>query len=160
MIHLENALKISLQDVLKMSWRRFCRTSWRRFEDTLKTFENVLRTSCQDAFKMLWRSLEDIFETSWRRLEVVFWRPMTKTNIFALIKTSWRRLRHLKTKTKEVFKTSLRRFHQDECLLRSLKKFLFAFSVKKLLWFFCCCCSFVRNKIFPWGPVSNVCFLL
>ena len=78
-----------LEDVLKMSWRRL--------EDVLKTF------------------LQDILKTSSKRLEDVFWRRMTKVNIFVLFKTSCRRL--LKTKTKDIFKTSSRRLHQDECLL-------------------------------------------
>ena len=108
MVRLENVLKISLQDVLKMSWRRLeevLKTFWRRLEDVLKTswrrLEDVLKTS--------WRRLEDIWPRriywSWpRRLEDVFWRRKAKTNIFVLIQTSWRHL--LKTKTKEVFKTS------------------------------------------------------
>ena len=96
MVRLENVLKISLQDVLKMSWRRL---------------EDVLKTS--------WRRLEDVWPRriywSWpRRLEDVFWRRKAKANIFVLIKTSSRRL--LKTKTKDVFKTSSIRLHQDECL--------------------------------------------
>ena len=86
MVCLENVLKISLQDVLKMSWRHL-----------------------EDVFKTSWRRLEDIWPRriywSWpRRLEDVFWRRKAKANIFVLIKTSWRRL--LKTKTKDVFKTS------------------------------------------------------
>ena len=43
-------------------------------------------------------------KTFWRHLEDVFWRCKAKANIFVLIKTSWRRL--LKTKTKDVLKTS------------------------------------------------------
>ena len=68
---------------------------------------------------MSWRLLENVLKTSWRR--------MTKTNILVLIKTSWRRLEDFfwrrrvrqiysswstrleKTKTKDVFKTSLSR---------------------------------------------------
>ena len=93
MIPLQNILKASLRmswkrlcrpfgDVFKTSWRRLGKTSWRRLE-------NVLKTS--------WRRLEDVWPRgiywSWsRRLEDVFWRRMTKANIFVLIKMSWRRL--------------------------------------------------------------------
>ena len=97
MIRLVNVLKTSLQDALKMSWRRlqnFLKTSWRRLE-------NVLKTSWR---RMAKTNILVLTKTSWRRLEDVFWRRKAKANIFVLIKTSWRRL--LKTKTKDVFKTS------------------------------------------------------
>ena len=90
MIRLENVLKISLQDVLKMSWRRLqnvLKTSWRCLEDVLKTS---------------WRPLQNVLKTSWRRigLEPIFGLDQdvlkTKANIFVL----------MKTKTKDVFKTS------------------------------------------------------
>ena len=74
-----------------MSWKRLedvLKTSWKRLEDDLKTYD-------QDEYVRL---DEDVF---------VFWRRMSKANILVLIKTSWRRL--LKTKTKDVFKTSLSR---------------------------------------------------
>ena len=125
--------------VLKTSWRYLCKTSWKCLEDVLKTpwrrFKDVLKTSwrrLEDIWprQIYWswpRRLEDVFwrrkakanifvliKTSWRRLEDVFWRRKAKANIFALIKTSSRRL--LKTKTKDVFKTSSIRLHQDECL--------------------------------------------
>ena len=136
MIRLENILKIFLQEVLKTSWRRLevvFKTSCRRLEDVLKTFlQDVLKTSWGRFGKMSWICLEDVLKTlwrriakanilvltktSWRRLEDVFWRRMTKAIIFVLIKTSWRRL--LKTKTKDVFKTSSRRLYQDECLVK------------------------------------------
>ena len=103
---------------------------WRRLENVSKTscrcFESVLKSSwkhLEDAFA---RRLEDVLKTSWRR--------MTKTNILVLktssedvwlrpicspwsrrLIASWRRLP--KTKTKDVFKTSWRCLHQDECLL-------------------------------------------
>ena len=129
MVRLENALMISLQDVLKMSWRHLkdvFKTSWRCLEDALKRswrrFEEILKT--------FWRRLEDVLKTSWKcredvlktygqdeyiRLEDVYWRRKTKAHTFVLINTSWRRL--LRTKTKDVFKTSSRCLHQDECLL-------------------------------------------
>ena len=65
--------------------------------------------------KTFWRHLEDVLA---RRLEDVLktsWSLMAKTSILVLNKTSWRR--PLKTKTKDVFKTSSRRLHQNECLL-------------------------------------------
>ena len=100
MLRLENLLKMSskcledvlawrLEDVLKMFWRRLGKTSWRRLKDVLKTS---------------WRRLEDIWPRqlyrSWSRcLQDIFWRRMSKANIFVLMKTSSRRL------------------HQDKCLL-------------------------------------------
>ena len=60
MIHLENALKMSLQDVLKMFWRHLediFKTSWKGLEEVFKTF---------------WRRLEEVLKTSWRRLEDVW----------------------------------------------------------------------------------------
>ena len=85
MIRLEDVLKTffktswrRFEDVLKMSWRRFCKTSWRRLENVLKTswrrLENVLKTYDQDEYVGL--------------DEDVFWRRMSKANIFVLIKTS------------------------------------------------------------------------
>ena len=124
MVCLENVLKISLQDVLKMSWRHLedvFKTSWRRLEDALKRswrrLENVLKTSWRRIAKT---NILVLTKTSWRRLEDVFWRRKAKANIFVLIKTSWRRL--LKTKTKDVFKTSSRHLHQDECLLGKVQR--------------------------------------
>ena len=55
-----------------------------------KYLEVVLKTYGQDEYAFLDQD--------------VFWRRMTKENIFALIKTSWRRL--LKTKKKDVLKKS------------------------------------------------------
>ena len=65
-----NVLKTSselLEDVWKMSWTRFCKTPWRRLE-------NVLKMYGQDEYIGLDQN--------------VFWRRMTKANIFFLIKTS------------------------------------------------------------------------
>ena len=115
---------------MKTSWRCLedvFKTSWRSLKDVLKTFSKHL----EEVLKMSWRRLENVLKTytktnmlvlmkaSWRRLEDFFWRRMSKANIFVLIKTSWRRL--LKTKTKDVFKMSSRRLHQDECLLGWVK---------------------------------------
>ena len=65
-----------------------------RLENVLKTFskrlEDVLKTYDQDEYIGLDQD--------------VFWRRVNKANIFILMKTSWRRL--LKTKTKDVFRTS------------------------------------------------------
>ena len=80
--------------------------SWRRLEDVFKTF-------LQDVLKTSWRDFKDVLKTSWKRMtrtsilvliQDVFWRRVSKANIFVLMKTPWRCL--LKTKTKDVFKTS------------------------------------------------------
>ena len=112
-----------LQKVLKMSWRRFCKTFWKRLEDVLaRRFEDALKTS----WKRQGRRLEDVWPRriywSWPRVfedaletssEDVRWRRTYSS--------SSRRL--LKTKTKDVFKTSSRRLYQDECLLGELKTY-------------------------------------
>ena len=82
-----------------MPWRRFCKTSWRCLEDVLETFS-----------KHLERPLENVFKTSLRPLA-----KMSSRHLQDVLKTSWRRI--LKTKTKDIFKTSSRRLHQDECLV-------------------------------------------
>ena len=80
--------------------------SWRRLEDVFKTF-------LQDVLKTSWRDFKDVLKTSWKcmtrtsilvLIQDVFWRRVSKANIFVLMKTPWRCL--LKTKTKDVFKTS------------------------------------------------------
>ena len=123
-----NKNSLTWWDVLKMSWR---------------CLEDVF----QDALKMFWRRLQNVLKTSWRCLEDVFarrlenvlktpWRCIAKTNILCLTKTSWRRFEDvrlrrtysswsrclLKTRTKDVFRTSSGRLHQDECLLGLLSK--------------------------------------
>ena len=58
--------------------------------------ENVLKTFLQDALKMFWRRLERmtktnilvLIKTSWRSQQNIFWRCMTKANIFVLQKTT------------------------------------------------------------------------
>ena len=132
---LEEIFARRFEDVLKTSWRGFqnvLKTSWRCLAEVFaRCLEDVLKTSwrcLEDILKMSWRLLEDIFvrrlEDVWprwiywswsRRPQDVFWRRMSKANIFVLIKTSWIRL--LQMKTKDVFKTSSVRLHQDECLL-------------------------------------------
>ena len=75
--------------------------SWRCLEDVLKTFskcledvfarslEDVLKTSWRHVSKTSWRCLEDVWPRrtywfwSWR-LENVFWRRISKANIFLL----------------------------------------------------------------------------
>ena len=121
-----------LQNVSKASWR--CLKSWRRLENVLKTswkcLEDVFARRLEEVLKKFWRRLG---KTSWRRLEDVL-----KTFLQDVLKTFWRhfvrRLEDvlktydqdeyidldqdvLKTKTKDVFMTSSRRLHQDECLL-------------------------------------------
>ena len=130
---LANALKTSwrrLEDIwprrIYWSWPRrlqdVLKTSWRCLEDVFaKRLEDVLKTSWRCLGKTSWKRLEDVWPRriywSWpRRLEDVFWRRKAKANIFALIKTSSRRP-PLKTKTKDVSKTSPRRLHQNDWLL-------------------------------------------
>ena len=128
-----------LEDVLKMSWRRF----WRRLEDVLKTswrrlgktswrcLEDVLKTFLQDVLKTFWRRIEDVltkydrdnyigldqdvFRTLWRGLLKTYEEGKYIRLDRYVFKTSSRRL--LKTKTKDIFKMSSRRLHQDEWLL-------------------------------------------
>ena len=109
MIRLENVLKTSLQDFLKMSWRGLCNTSWRRLENV---FEDVLKRS--------WKRLEDVLKTSWRRLEDVWprriywsWSRLLEEVLETSSEDAWLRRIYsswsrplLKTKTKDVFKTS------------------------------------------------------
>ena len=62
------------------------KTSWRRLEDVLKTF-------LSDVLKTFWKCLENVLkmygqdENRPRRLKDVFWRRMTKANLYVL-KTS------------------------------------------------------------------------
>ena len=151
MIRLEKFLKTSLQDVLKMSWWRLqnvLKTSWRCLEDVFaRRLEEVLNTSWKCLSKTSWRRLQDIlktflqdvWKTSWRRFEDILARRLedalktSSEDVYGkyiwldenVLKTSWRH--PLKTKTKDVFKTSWRRLHQDECLLGS---FLFVNATK------------------------------
>ena len=113
--HLEDVLKTFLQDVLK--------TFWRRFEDTLKTFwrrlQEVLERLLEDVLKMYWKRLKNILKTHGQGKytgldQDVFWRRMTKENIFFLIKTSWRHLEVVFWRRRQ--KMSSRLLHQDECL--------------------------------------------
>ena len=77
-----------------MSWRHLCKTS-------STCFGHVFKTSLQDVWPRRTYS-------SWsRHFQDVFSRCTSKGNILILIKMSWRHL--LKTKTKDVFKTSLLR---------------------------------------------------
>ena len=107
--HLEDFLKTLLQDVLARGLEDILKKSWKLFKTSLRRLEDVWKTLLQDVLKTSWRRMTKTnilvwIKTSWRRLEDAFWRRMTKANIFVLIKTSWRCF--LKTKTKDVFKTS------------------------------------------------------
>ena len=101
-----------------MSWKRLEDIFARRLEDVLaRRLENVLKTS--------WRPLENTLKTYCRCLEDVFGRRLGKTSCQEyvglerdVLKTSWRPL--LKSKMKNVLKTSSRCFHQDECLLGTI----------------------------------------
>ena len=96
---------------------------WKRLEDIFAgNLEDVLKTS--------WRRLQNVLKTSWRRLEDIWPRQIYWSwprRLEDVLKTSSEnvRLRRtysywsslLKTMTKDVFKTSSRRLHQDQCLL-------------------------------------------
>ena len=87
---LEDVLKTFLQDVLKTSWRCLGKTSRRRLEEVLKTYgQDEFIGLDQDALKT---SSEDVRLGEHIRLDQY------------VLKTFSRRL--LKTKTKDVFKTS------------------------------------------------------
>ena len=91
-----------------MSWKHLCKTSWRclvdafarRLEDVLKTFWRCLgktsRRFLEDDFA---RRLEDVLKTYGQDKYIGFdqdaRRRMSKTNIFVLIKTSWRSLQDI-----------------------------------------------------------------
>ena len=126
------SFSLFIQDVFK--------TSLRRLEDVLKTFlQDFLKTSSKCLEDVMARRLEYVLKTSWKRLEDVlktygqdeyigldqdvFWRRMTKVNIFVLIKTSWRGLQDVFWRRR--WNTSSRRLHQDECLLGSVFLCLF-----------------------------------
>ena len=85
---------IRLENILKMSWRHLWETSLRPLEDLFARHFKI-------AFKMSWRCLanvflQDVMKTSWRRItktnicldQDVFWKRMSKANIFVLINTS------------------------------------------------------------------------
>ena len=121
---------------LKKSWGHLCWTSWRCLQNVLKTswsyLEDVLNTCrkrLKDILKTSWRRF---YKTSWRRLEdiwsrLIYWswsrRPkyvskMSSGEVWLRqIYSSWSRRCLLKTKTKDVFKTSTRCIPQNECLL-------------------------------------------
>ena len=65
-------------------------------ENVLKTSLQYLQMLLQDVFKTFWRRLEDVLKTSWRHLEGLWPRR---------IYFSWLR-RLLKTRTRDIFKTS------------------------------------------------------
>ena len=109
---LENVFARRLEEVLKKFWRRLGKTSWRRLEDVLKTF-------LQDVLKTFWRHfvrrLEDVLKTYDQDEYIGLDQDVLKTYEYS----KYVRLDQdvLKTKTKDVFMTSSRRLHQDECLL-------------------------------------------
>ena len=100
---LEDALKTFLQDVLARRFEYVLKTSWRRLQNVLKTsrkgLEDVFARRLKVVLKTSWRRLQHVWprQIYWywsRRLEDVFWRPMTKANIFVYIQdVFWRRRR-------------------------------------------------------------------
>ena len=103
---------IRLEDVLKMSWGRFSR----RLEDVLgtssKRLEDILQMSWRRFYKKFWRRLEDVLKTYSQDGYIGLDQDVRLRRTYL----SWSR-RLLKTKTKDVFKVSSRRHHQDERLL-------------------------------------------
>ena len=100
MTRLENVLNISLQDVLKTP---------------SKGLEDVLETFLQDVLKTSWKRLEDVLKTYGQDkyiglVQDVFWRRMSKVNIFFLIKTPWRHLEDVFWRRRR--KTSSRRLQE------------------------------------------------
>ena len=118
---------IRLEDVLtetvelnETSWKRLQDTFARRFEDVSKMSWRCLEDVFARPFEELLKSLEDVLT---RRLEHVlktydqdkyigldqdvFWRRMTKVNIFVLIEDIFWRPRR---------KTFSSRIHQEKCL--------------------------------------------
>ena len=96
-----------------MSWRRFCKTSWRSLEDVLKTsWQDVLKTYDQEDYIGF---DQDVLKTSRGRLLKMYELGEYIRLDKDFLKTFWRCL--LKSKTKDVFKTSSRYLHQDDCLL-------------------------------------------
>ena len=110
--------------VLKTPWRYLCKTSWRRLEDVLRTFLKTSWRLFEDVIKISWRRLEDVLKTygqdEYMGLDQYVLKSSSedvrhKGNISVLIKTSWRRLQDDFWRRRR--RTSLRRLHQDECLL-------------------------------------------
>ena len=103
-------MKTSLKDVLRTFWRRLQYVLARQRQR--KQRQNISLRRLQDVFKMTSRRLEYVLKTSWRHLilkkfwkhvEDAFWRQMAKTNIFVLIKMSWRCLDVFKTSSSRMF---------------------------------------------------------
>ena len=81
----------------------FSKTSWRRLEDVFSVTPSIF----QD---LSWRRPEDVFKTY---LQYVFLKRLQNV-LQDVFKTSWKTN---KCYTEDVFKMSLVRLHQDECLL-------------------------------------------
>ena len=102
---------------------------WKRLEDVFAgSLEDVLKTSwsrLQNVLKTPWRGLEDVLKTYGQDKYVGLDQGVLKTSSedgrLRRTYSSWSR-RLLKTKTKDVFKTSSRRLHQVECLLGTISK--------------------------------------
>ena len=125
-------LIICPQDNLKMSWRHVWKTFWKRLQSILKTswrYLDVFSRRLEDS-KKSWRQIikmnifmlmfmQHVLKTSWKRLEDksprwiysfwskhledVFWRHMTESNIFVLIKRSRRRRRKTSSRSLQNF---------------------------------------------------------
>ena len=103
---------------MRTSGRHLCKMSWGRLQKVL-----VLKAFLRDVLMPPWNRLEDVLKTYGQDKYIGLDQDVFKTSSEDVwrrpIYSSWSR-RLLKTKTKDVFKTSSRRLHQDECLLRRI----------------------------------------
>ena len=143
---LENTLKTSCKHVFKTSSRSLegvfgrciASTYWRRIKNVCEDGKSLRWRRLENVFKTSWRFLENLFvrrlEDVWprriywywsRRLEDVFWRGMSKANIFVLMKTSSeeneRRLQDAFIKTNVCWIQNFHRLSQKKTC-RSLKR--------------------------------------
>ena len=115
---IEDVLKTFLQDVSKTFWRCMAKTkilimiktSWRRLQDVFWRRMTSGNMSWRRLGKTSWRGLEDVWPKrkywSWSScLEDVF-KTYSEDIWLERIYSSWSRRLPLKTKTKDVFKTS------------------------------------------------------
>ena len=116
-------LMIRFENVFKTSWQDVLKTSSKRLEDVLKTFlQDVLKMSSRRFCKML----ENVLKTSWKRFEDVWprricWSWSRRLEEVRRIYSSWsRRLEDVFSRRR--WKTSSRRFHQDDYLLGNFLK--------------------------------------
>ena len=104
-----------------LTWWYVLDTSWRRLGDIFrKRLEDVLKKSWRCLQDVFARRLEDVLKTyhqgEYIRLDQDALKTPSEDVWLRWIYSCWTR-RLLKTKTSDVFKTSSRCLHQDECFL-------------------------------------------